>query len=532
MTSNPNLLRPDRRRLLAGGAGLVAASSFGIAGLAQAAVNLGGYAFGLGVAAGDPLPDGFVIWTRLAPKPLEEHTGMPMRRVPVLWEVAEDDRFERIVRTGEVVAYPELGHSLHVEVEGLAAHRPYFYRFRLPGGDASPVGMARTAPLAGARVDGVRLGVAGCQHYQGGLYTAFRHLSQEADLDAIFHYGDYIYEGGVAASAPTVLDAQGNRINRAHVGGEIYSLDDYRRRYAQYKSDADLQAAHASAAFITSFDDHEVDNNWADTFDQDGTDPAVFIHRRRAAMQAWYENMPVRRAQRPDARGALTMYRRLDYGSLMRMHVLDTRSYRTDQYCERAGQAHCRTDDGTGSTMLGQAQEAWLDQGLDNGARWNLIAQQVFVMPVLRKAADGTVTRGGTDTWGGYPDARQRLVKSITDKGLTNVVVATGDAHIHAVGHVPLRDDELDGPAAAVEFLTTSIASGGDGAPETEGTRAMMAGSPHMKLVNAQRGYQVFDIREREWRTDLKVVDRITSPGGRLSTLATYHVEPHRPALA
>lgn len=160
----------------------------------------------------------------------------------------------------------------------------------------------------------------------------------------------------------------------------------------------------------------------------------------------------MRRAQRPDARGALTMYRRLDYGSLMRMHVLDTRSYRTDQYCERAGQAHCRTDDGTGSTMLGQAQEAWLDQGLANGARWNLIAQQVFVMPVLRKAADGTVTRGGTDAWGGYPDARQRLVKSITDRGLTNVVVATGDAHIHAVGHVPLRDDELDGPAAQSSF--------------------------------------------------------------------------------
>ena len=247
-------------------------------------------------------------------------------------------------------------------------------------------------------------------------------------------------------------------------------------------------------------------------------------------MQAWYEHMPVRRAQAPGAHG-LTMHRRLDYGRLMRMHVLDTRSYRSDQPCERPEERHCRPAGAPDVTMLGAAQEAWLADGLRGGAGWNLIAQQVFVMPVRRRTPDGQVRMGAGDTWGGYPQARARLVKTIADLGLTNVVVASGDAHIHAVGTVPLRDDELDGPAAAVEFLATSIASGGDGAAETEGVKAILAGSPHMKRVNAQRGYQTFDVTRGEWRTDLKVLDRIQRPGGALSTLASFTVEPGRPAL-
>ena len=520
----------DRRRLLTAGGGLLFTAGAGLPGRLSAAPRLGDYPFSLGVAAGDPAPDGFVIWTRLAPRPLDEHGGMPMRPVAVLWEVSEDDRFTRIVRGGEAVARPELAHSVHVEVEGLNPRRPYWYRFRLEGGDASPVGMARTAPAAHDTPDRVRLAVAGCQHYQAGWFDAWHHLSQEDDLDAVFHYGDYIYEGGMPANPPIILDREGRPADRRHVGGEIYSLDDYRRRYAQYKTDPDLQAAHAAAAFIVSFDDHEVDNNWASDFDQDGTPPEAFILRRRSAMQAWYEHMPVRRAQAPSMHG-LTMHRRLDYGGLLRMHVLDTRSYRSDQRCDTPDQANCRAPGASDVTMLGAAQEAWLADGLRNEARWNLIAQQVFVMPVRRLMPNGEVRMGSGDTWGGYPEARARLVKTITDLSLTNVVVATGDAHIHAVGTVPLRDDELDGPAAAVEFLVTSITSGGDGAPETVGSRAMQAGSPHMRLVNAQRGYQIFDIAATEWRTELKVMDHVQKPGGAISTLARFSVQPDRPVL-
>lgn len=232
-----------------------------------------------------------MIWTRLAPKPLEEHGGMPMAAVPVLWEVSEDERFTRVVQSGEAVARPELGHSVHVELAGLKPSWRYWYRFRVEGAGASPVGTARTAPAVGETPARVRLAVAGCQALYHGWFGAWRRLSQEADLDAVFHYGDYIYEGpaGRGQDRYVIRDASGNRVVRDHLGGEIYSLDDYRRRYAQYQGDPDLQAAHAAAAFISSFDDHEVDNDWAFAFDQDGTPPEVFAPHRS------HHSSPVRR---------------------------------------------------------------------------------------------------------------------------------------------------------------------------------------------------------------------------------------------
>jgi len=298
------------------------------------------------------------------------------------------------------------------------------------------------------------------------------------------------------------------------------------------RADPDLQAAHAAAAFISSFDDHEVDNNWAEAYDQDGTPPEVFALRRYAAMQAWYEHMPVRRAQFPRP-GGLTMYRRLDYGQLFRMHVLDTRSYRNDQLCTRPDQQNCRVGDTPDSTILGSAQEAWLGEGLNNPARWNLIAQQVWVMPLSDRQPDGTTRpRAAGDTWNGYPAARARLVKTIGDRGLSNVVIATGDAHVHAAGVVPVRNEELEGPAAATEFLTTSISSGGDGsATLNESGRRMVEGSPNVDLLAQQRGYQTFDIAPTEWLTTLKVMDQVQSPGGQISTLARYVVKPDRAGL-
>lgn len=521
----------DRRRLLAGAGGLALFAGLGPA--AAAAPKFSRYPFSLGIASGDPWPDGFVLWTRLAPEPLAEHGGMPMVAVPVRWEVAEDARFARIVQSGEAVARPELAHSVHVEVGGLKPHRPYWYRFRVDGADASPVGVARTAPAAGSAVERLRLAVVGCQAYPHGWYDAYRHLAEEADLDAVFHYGDYIYETGAHPAPKSLLirDAGGRIVDRSHFGDEIYSLDDYRRRYAQYKRDPDLQAAHAAAAFVMSFDDHEVDNNWASRFDQDGTPPEVFALRRYAAMQAWYEHMPVRRAQLPGP-GGITMFRRLDFGALLRMHVLDTRSYRDDQLCEKPGQAACRAE-GPRSTILGSAQEAWLDAGFRNPARWNLIAQQVFVMPLYQAGADGArQLRPGPDSWSGYPAARARLVRSIADHKLTNVVIATGDAHINAIGTVPRRDDEPDGPAAATEFLATSITSGGDGsAQELDRHRALRAASPNVALLNDQRGYHRYDITPKEWRTEVKVMDRVQTPGGTLTTLARFTVTPDRPQL-
>jgi alkaline phosphatase D len=253
---------------------------------------------------------------------------MAMRPVIVGWEVAADEHFTTVLARGDALAHPELAHSVHVEVAGLAPGRPYWYRFHV-GTETSSVGRSQTLPPPGAPLDRVRFAVAGCQHYEQGLYTAWHCIAAEP-VDFVFHYGDYIYEGRDHGPGAMKVNGVSYPPVRRHLGAEIYSLDDYRQRYALYKSDADLQAAHAAAPFWMSFDDHEVDNNWAGDQDQDGTAPEIFAFRRAAAMQAYYEHMPLRRSSMPDG-AQMRMYRSADYGDLMSAFVLDTRQYRSDQ---------------------------------------------------------------------------------------------------------------------------------------------------------------------------------------------------------
>ncbi|MCC2601272.1 alkaline phosphatase D family protein [Sphingopyxis yananensis] len=516
----------NRRELIKAGASLALFTGFSPSPLWAA--PLGANPFMLGVASGDPWPDGFVIWTRLAPRPLEEHAGMPAARVPVRWEVAEDMAFSKVVRQGEAMALPELAHSVHVEVAGLRPHRHYWYRFSVAGSDISPIGMTRTAPLATDLIDHMRIGVAGCQHYEMGFFDAWRHLAEEPDLDLIFHYGDYIYEGGATKMGP--------RPNswtpvRQHVGDEIYSIDDYRRRYAQYKSDPHLMAAHAACAFAATFDDHEVDNNWASDFDQDGTDPKIFALRRFAALQAWYEHMPVRKAQFPK-QGGLVAHRRLHFGQLLQMHLLDTRSYRADQPCgDDFYKNPCPPEAHMAPTVLGEAQEKWLDDGLGTGsAAWNLLAQQIIVMPVDFRKEDATEAQFATDLWDGYRPARKRLIETIRKHQLRNVIIATGDHHRHLVGTVPENDEILDGPMVAVEFQAASISSNGNGKGEA-GLGHMMKNNPHFDLYTDRRGYQLFDITPKSWQADVKIMDQVEMPGGKISTMASFVVTPDAPVL-
>lgn len=262
--------------------------------------------FALGVAAGDPDADGFVAWTRIVPEPAQPDGGMVAAPVRVGWEVARDPDFRQIVRHGEAIAHPELAHAVHVEVTGLESARPYWYRFTC-GGHRSPVGRGATLPLPQARLDRLRFAVAGCQNYEEGLYTAWRKIAEEP-VDFVFHYGDYIYEGPDRGPAPRRIAGRVVTPIRRHTGGEIQSITDYRLRYGLYKSDADLQAAHAAAPWFVSFDDHEVDNNWAGDHDQDGTPPELFLMRRAMAMQAYYEHMPLRRRSMPVG-AQMRMYR-------------------------------------------------------------------------------------------------------------------------------------------------------------------------------------------------------------------------------
>lgn len=489
------------------------------------------YPFRLGVAAGEPASDGFVIWTRLAPDPLAEHGGMPMvaMPVPVDWTVASDEHFKTVVAKGSALARPELGHSVHVEVAGLEPARPYWYRFAI-GRERSIAGRAKTLPLEHAALDRVRLGVCGCQHYEDGYYTAYRHLARE-DVDFVYHYGDYIYEGRDTPD-PMSGDGRPRRRVREHVGQLLFDLADYRRRYAQYKLDPDLQAAHAAHAWFPVFDDHEVENNWVGLIDQENDPPEVFALRRAAAFQAYYENMPFRRSSFPTP-GGMHIHRRAKIGNLVDLHLLDTRQFRSDQPCDDGFKPYCAGWDDPKAEIMGREQEAWLATALrEKRARWNVVAQQVMVMPLDRRVdddADGK-DRGpirNMDSWAAYNVPRERVLRQFAGHG--NVVVLTGDEHQNFAGE--LRTDGGKGEAVAVEFVGTSITSGGDGADKRFGADRILAENPFLKWSNDRRGYMVCEASADSFVTRYRTVDRITTPDAPIATAAAMTVAHGEPAL-
>lgn len=476
--------------------------------------------FTLGVASGDPATDGFVLWTRLATEPLQLGGGMPAQPVVVAWELADDEGFRRVVRRGSSLAHPELGHSVHVELEGLEPARPYWYRFHVAG-HSSAIGRSCTLPAADARVDRVRFAVAGCQHYEEGHYTAWRRIAEEP-LDFVFHYGDYIYEG---EARPGLRRMNGRPFTnlRNHVGPQIYTLDDYRRRYAQYRTDADLQAAHAACPWFVTFDDHEVDNNWAGALDQDGTPSELFLLRRAQAFQAYYENMPLRRASFP-RNGHLQLFRRARYGTLLDLHLLDTRQYRSKQVDMARGEEVASPS----RSIVGARQEQWLFDGLaDPMPRWHAIAHQVSLGNYAQEKNGEVVS--SDDQWSGYLASRRRLLDHIQRVGFGNVVTTCGDAHRHYASD--LVQDNADSGVVSSEFLATSITSGADGQGVDESARSTLRHSPHLKATTDKRGYVLCDVTADAWIGDMKTLDQVMRPDGRLESWKRFAIEHGRPGL-
>jgi alkaline phosphatase D len=478
------------------------------------------YPFPLGVASGDPTPDGVVLWTRLAPHPLEGG-GMPAARVDVVWEVASDPQFDSIEQKGTERAYPELAHSIHAEVTGLRPGRDYWYRFRV-GRETSQIGHTRTAPAEGAPVDRLRFAICGCSHWEFGFFTAYRRMAEE-DLDFILHTGDYIYEGRANGG-------QDPERVRQHIGQNLFSLDDYRTRYALYKTDRDLRAVHAWTPFVMSFDDHEVTDNYAAMFDPAGTPPEVFLLRRAAAYQAYYEHMPLRKASLPRD-GAMRMYRQLKFGDLIDLSVLDTRQYRSDQACGENEKAQCADALDPQRTMLGDAQEDWLFRNLAAArARWTLIGQQVysFAKDAARVNPNG---RFGMDSWNGYVAARSRLYARIAETQPANPIVISGDIHEHYAADLTQDFTNPASPTIAVEFTNTSITAGGDGQEIGGVWRQIKNDNPHVKFHSQQRGYISCTATPSALRADFKTFERVTVPDLPARTAATFVVEAGKPGL-
>ncbi|MGP3979601.1 alkaline phosphatase D family protein [Streptomyces sp. KR80] len=531
-----------RRRLLTvTGAAAALAFATNLPGSAQAAEvdarrAVIAYPFTLGVASGDPLPGSVVLWTRLAPRPYETGGGLPRARIEVQWEIARDRRFTRVVRRGEATAHPEFNHTLHIEAAGLDHDRVYYYRFRA-GKWISPVGRTRTAPASSARLTDLKLAAVSCQAYHDGYYTAYRHLAGE-DLDVVFHLGDYLYEYAVNATggARNYTD----RTLPAHFNRETVTLEDYRQRYALYKTDPDLQAAHAAHPFVVTWDDHETENNYADDIPENGVPRAgpsspkggeegEFLIRRAAAYRAYWENQPLRRPQQPSGPD-MRLYRRLQFGRLAQFDILDTRQYRSDQAYGDGWQASGPESENPSRTITGATQERWLIDGWRaSRALWNVLPQQVVFS--RRRSTPAAAYKLSMDAWDGYPASRDRVLAGAQSAGVDNLVVLTGDVHV-SYG-LDIKRDFADPGSRTVgtELVTTSVSSGKDGADQPANWATYMAANPHMKWYNGRRGYLTVALGREAARADFKTVSAVTTPGAPITTAASFVTEAGNPGL-
>jgi alkaline phosphatase D len=463
-----------------------------------------GPVFTLGVASGDPSSSAVVLWTRLALDPTADDggDGMADRALDVAWEISEDEAFTKVLVSEIVRVTAADGHSVHIDATGLRAGTPYWYRFRL-GDETSTVGRTQTLPDGSPESFG--LAVVNCQMYEGGAYGAYRNLVDE-DIDLVVHLGDYIYEypGGVGAGRHSLP----NRM--------LKTIGDYRLRYASYKLDPDLQAAHARFPFVATWDDHEVANNYmGDTVPGDAS-PAEVQERKTAAYRAWWENMPVRLD--PPKGSDLAVYRDLDIGDLARLYLLDERQDSAEPPCRGTSTAgldygNCDDVEDEDRTRLGKAQEAWLEGALaDSTARWNLLGN-----PVVLAGVDAGQDEPAfyLDTWDGYPDARKRLIAQLAE--VDNPVVLTGDYHAGMVLDVHEIPFDQSSPVVAPEFMSPPISSALFDADVTKRT-------PQLRQQINEYGYLVVAVTPDELTATFRTVDDVADPKTAISTAATWTV--------
>ena len=506
----------SRRDLIAaGGAGALALSVGG--GLfpgAASALPRGSYPFVAGVASGEPASNSVVIWTRIA---LDALGREPIQgRVPVLWQIAEDEGMRRVVDRGVRISDPAEGHSIHVEVSRLRPGREYWYRF-YANGQASAVGRTRTAPSFKNTPNSLTFCLASCSHYETGYFTAYKRIAQD-DPWFVVHVGDYIYEGGPGTTGV-----------RQHSNAEPMDLPSYRERHSQYNSDPDLMELRRLFPIIVTPDDHEVENNFASLISQIDTEPdqdrAVFAARRAAAYRAYYEFMPLRRFSHPQGSG-MQLYRELPMGSLANFVVADTRQYRTDQPYGDSGSKDGPEMTDPNATLPGIAQEEWIVKRMSRSkAKWNILAQQVLM--AAHDRIPGAEKGYSTDQWDAYRASRQRVLTGIADRGTNNPVVLTGDIHQHYAADLLRNFDDPSSPIIGSELVGTSITSGGDGNDNVED----LTENPWIKYNARRRGYVRVKMDRKQLRADFRTISAVRTPDAPVATGASFLIEDGTPGL-
>ncbi|MFG2756311.1 alkaline phosphatase D family protein [Streptomyces wuyuanensis] len=526
---------PSRRSVVKAAAATAvatAAAAPALAAASPAAALEQGAAFLHGVASGDPLPDGVLLWTRVTPAPDALPGSGKGPATEVGWEIAEDRGFTKVVAGGLTTATAATDHTVKVDVRGLIPATAYFYRFT-SGGTVSATGRTRTAPAADAAAPGVRFGVVSCANWESGYFAAYRHLAARADLDAILHLGDYIYEYGTGG-----YPADKYVVRRHEPAHEITTLADYRTRHGKYKTDADLQALHAAHPLVAIWDDHEIANDaWAGGAENHtpGTE-GDYAARAAAAKRAYFEWMPVRTSTEG------TVYRRLRFGKLADLHLLDLRSFRSEQASVGSGKV-----DDPERTITGRAQLDWLKSGLaSSDATWKLVGTSVMISPVafgsvpahlLGPIAEllGLPKEGlavNVDQWDGYTDDRKELLKHLTDRGIKNTVFLTGDIHMAWANDVPVKAATYPlSQSAATEFVVTSVSSDNlddilrvaPGTVSLVAATAVKAANRHVKWLDMDRhGYGVLDVTAERSQMDFYILSDKTRQDATASWARSY----------
>lgn len=503
-----------RRRLL--GAGAALALGAGLPAFHRHARAADVPRFALGVASGQPEPTRLVLWTRL--------TGLDLpAEVPVHWVLAHDEACTQVVARGTETARADSAHSVHAEPADLPSGRWFFYRFSALG-QHSPVGRTRTAPALEAAAP-LSAALASCQRWEHGHWAAWQQVAQQGH-DLVLFVGDYIYE----YAAPQGV--------RTHELAHARTLADYRARYALYKSDPALQAAHAACPWLLVWDDHEVANDYAG--DTDGRrSGAAFLAQRAAAYQAFWEHQPLPAAWRP--RGAhMRIHQRLAWGRLARLHLLDNRQHRHPQACPPPwrGAGTAGTVDGADCpelwaperSLLGPEQEQWLSAGWDLARPWNLLVQQSLLAPLSRAPTTGPGTgRYRTDGWDGYAATRQRLLDGVAARRLPNWVVLGGDLHAHYAADLHAQPHDSRSPRLGSEFCGTSISSQGPAQATLDKLRGW---NPHLHHARGdQRGHVALRLEEQGLQASLMAVAYPQQANSPVTVQARFQVEAGRPGI-
>lgn len=468
--------------------------------------------FALGVASGQPQPDSVVLWSRLLIA--EADAAHKAQAQTVVCELFADEALRQPVRQWTVQTDATRAHSVHVVAADLQPGRSYWYRF-VCGSAVSPVGRTRTSPAHHDKVARLRVALSSCQHFEQGYYVAHREMAQR-ELDLVLFVGDYIYE----SSNPRYQV-------RKHLGGVPTRLDEYRQRHAQYKTDADLQACHAAHPWVMTWDDHEVVNDYADDEDNKFSDPQTVLRRRAAAYQAYFEHMPLRLGPDPQQPHSMRIHDRMAWGQLADLWTLDCRQYRSHHACpdpNRGGArvvAGCAELQDANRTMLGQTQEAWFSQGLTQSTRrWKLVAQST------QMSSTGLPTPLGrsafNDGWDGYPMARERLLNTIAQAQLKDVLILGGDVHMNVAANLRVRPNDERSPVVSSEFVTTSVSS--RGMSETLAAQIRENNPDIQHLRPDERGYTLVDVQAAGVTAEFRSTPHPAMPGSVLRTQAQWRV--------